>query len=245
MELIIVPGYSEVGAVASDIVASEVARDHSLHLGVATGSSPLSLYEALVERHASTWDYSKLRVSCLDEYIGLPRESEYTYRKTVIRTVLRPLGVPEHQFTSPDVWNSAPEVAAQKFEEFLAEHPVDLQIAGIGTNGHIAFNEPNSGLLSRTRVARLSPETRAANARFFPSPDVVPHLCVTQGLGTILNSRMLLMVVSGAEKSRALASAVNGPLTAACPASIVQMHSNAVIVADEDAAREVAQAVWA
>lgn len=236
MELIVVPGYAEVGSVGSDVVVSEIATNRDLHLGVATGSSPLSLYAAMAERRGALWDFSGLTVSCLDEYLGLPEVSEQTYRNTVIRTVLQPLGIPIERLTSPDAWSPSPEGAADDFDAFLRAHPVDVQIAGIGANGHVAFNEPHSGLLSRTRVASLTQATREANARFFPSLDDVPRRCITQGLGTILESKMLVMLVSGEAKAEALDRAVNGPITAACPASILQLHPNAVVIADEAAA---------
>jgi glucosamine-6-phosphate deaminase len=158
----------------------------------------------------------------------------------LLREVCAPLGIPPAQLHVPE-GSAADEAglaaAAQAYDELIRQAGgVDVQILGIGANGHLGFNEPGSALRSRTRVKRLSERTRADNARFFDSPDEVPTHCVTQGLGTILEARRLVLVASGPGKAPAMAAALEGPLSASCPASVLQLHADVVVCVDEGAA---------
>jgi glucosamine-6-phosphate deaminase len=162
----------------------------------------------------------------------------------LLREVCAPLGLPPERLHVPDGSGdseAALSAAAADYERRIAEAGgVDVQILGIGANGHLGFNEPGSALTSRTRVKRLSERTRADNARFFDSVDAVPTHCVTQGLGTVLDARKLVLVASGAGKAAAVAAALEGPLSASCPASVLQWHADAVAVLDEAAAAGLA-----
>lgn len=209
-------------------------------LGVATGSSPLMLYAEL-GRLASEgeFDPTGVRAFALDEYVGLPKEHPESYWSTLMRTVCDTIGVLPENLHVPN-GEAATEAelrarAADYDDRIDATGGIDVQILGIGTNGHLGFNEPGSSLSSRTRVKRLSAQTRTDNQRFFDDRDVPTH-CVTQGLGTIRRARKLVLIATGAGKASAVEAAVEGPLTASCPASILQWHEHAVVVADEDAA---------
>lgn len=222
-------------------VSEAVAAGRKPVLGLATGSSPLGLYRDLaiaVERGLA--DLSEASGFALDEYVGLPPGHPQSYREVLLAEVCRRVGLDPERLHVPDgSGRTAPDLAAaasRHEEQIRAVGGIDLQILGIGTNGHIGFNEPGSSLTSRTRVKRLSDRTRADNARFFDSLDDVPTHCVTQGLGTVLEAKRLLLVATGQAKSAAVAAAVEGPLSASCPGSVLQWHPDAVVVVDEAAA---------
>ncbi|MBI1376818.1 MAG: glucosamine-6-phosphate deaminase [Frankiales bacterium] len=241
MEVVIVPSASVVADVAAEAVLGGLPADRPPVLGLATGSSPMGLYDRLAAAAAD----GRLRCHdlsgvALDEYVGLPPGHPQSYRAVLERTVCEPVGLRRERLHVPDgsgACLAALEAGALRFERTVAGlGGVDVQVLGIGANGHLGFNEPGSALSSRTRVKRLSDRTRADNARFFGAPQDVPTHCVTQGLGTILEARRLVLVATGTAKAAAVAAALEGPLTASCPASVLQWHADAVAVLDEDAA---------
>ncbi len=210
-------------------------------LGLATGSSPLGLYQELGRAVASgRADFSAAHGVALDEYVGLPPDHPEGYRQVLLRDVCGVLGLADERLAVPDGSGRdlpALTAAARAFEERLtALGGVDVQVLGIGANGHLGFNEPGSALMSRTRVKRLSEQTRRDNARFFTRPEDVPTHCLTQGLGTILEARRLVLVATGDTKSDAVSAALEGPLTASVPASVLQWHPDTVVCLDEAAA---------
>ena len=168
------------------------------------------------------------------------RSTTRSYREVLAREVCGPLGLDLAHLHVPDGSGRTLDeldAAAETYENSIAKQGgIDVQILGIGSNGHIGFNEPGSALSSRTRVKRLSDRTRLDNARFFARPEDVPTHCVTQGLGTILEARALVLVATGSTKAATVAAAVEGPLTASCPASVLQWHARATVVVDEAAA---------
>ena len=240
------PTPAEVAERAAEVVIDGLAEAVSSGrsepvVGLATGSSPLGLYAVLARAVAGgRLDLRQARGFALDEYVGLPAGHPQSYREVLLHEVCGPLGLPAQRLEVPDgSGTSVAELAAgaEEFERRIGQAGgVDVQILGIGANGHLGFNEPGSALTSRTRVKRLSERTRADNARFFDSAAQVPTHCVTQGLGTVLEARRLVLVASGEGKAAALAAAVEGPLSASCPASVLQWHADAVVVLDEAAA---------
>lgn len=237
MEVVICPNEAEVGAVAADRVISSIAGSQTPVLGVATGSSPIQLYQELARRvEAGEVDLSHALAFALDEYVGLPPEHELSYKETVRRTVQVPLGMDPDRVRVPNGFAPDLAAAAQEYEDAITDAGgVDVQILGIGTNGHIGFNEPTSSFSSRTRVKTLTRQTREDNARFFSDGETVPTHCVTQGLGTIMEARAIVMVVTGEHKADAVAAMVEGPVAGVCPASILQFHPKVFIVIDEAA----------
>jgi glucosamine-6-phosphate deaminase len=234
MEIFVVPDAAGTGAVAAGILAAVIRSKPDAVLGVATGSSPIPVYEALAEHQL---DLSRVRAFALDEYVGLPAGHPQSYAEVVRREVTERLGLDPALVSVPAGGAEDPHQAADLYDAAIrAAGGVDVQILGIGHNGHIAFNEPGSELDSRTRVEVLAERTRQANARYFRSFDDVPTQCITQGLGTILEARQLLMVVNGADKADVLASALNGPVSPGCPGSVLQLHPHVTVVADEAAA---------
>lgn len=239
MEVVPLGSAEEIGRVAADVVETLVAAWPTAVLGLATGSSPLPVYTELIARHRAGTGPAYDRVTCftLDEYVGLPPGHEQTYRVTIARGLTDPLGIAAEQVHGPDPHEEGLPSAGERYEARIREAGgIDVQVLGIGSDGHLAFNEPGSSLASRTRFKTLTRQTRLDNARFFDSPDDVPTHVLTQGLGTILEARHLLLVVTGESKAQALAAAVEGPLSASCPASVLQLHPHATVLLDPAAA---------
>jgi len=239
MEVVPLADAAAVARVGADVVEDLVRRTPGAVLGLATGSSPLGTYAELVRRHrAGTGpSYAGVRCFTLDEYVGLPPGHPQSYRATIARELTDDLGLPADRVSGPDPTPEGLPTAGERYEAALeAAGGVDLQVLGIGTDGHLAFNEPGSSFASRTRLKTLTRGTRRDNARFFGSADDVPVHVLTQGLGTILRARHLLLVATGAGKAQALAAAVEGPLTASCPASALQLHPHVTVLCDEEAA---------
>jgi glucosamine-6-phosphate deaminase len=236
LEVVIVDSPESGGQLVAEAIAELVKADPETVLGLATGSSPLPVYAALAERR-SELDFSKVRGFALDEYVGLPADHPASYHEVISREVTPRVGLQQSNVSIPD-GNAADLVAAAgQYEDAIeAAGGVDLQLLGIGTDGHIGFNEPTSSLRSRTRIKTLTPQTRADNARFFDAPDDVPTHCITQGLATILDARHLVLLAWGSGKAAAVAAAVEGPLSAMCPASVLQLHPHATVIVDESAA---------
>lgn len=233
-EVVIVPDAAEGGRVAAARIAALVAEKPDAVLGLATGSTPLSTWRALA---GLGLDLSRVRGFALDEYVGLPPGHPESYRAVVQRDIVDPLGLVPSLVRVPGDDGGDIATAGDRYEAAIrAVGGVDLQVLGIGTTGHIGFNEPGSSLASRTRVKTLTEQTRRDNARFFPSLDDVPRHCLTQGLGTILDARRLVLLAFGAGKADAVAGAVEGPVTASLPGSAIQLHADVTVVVDEAAA---------
>jgi glucosamine-6-phosphate deaminase len=243
MEIVIRSTPDEVASTVADIVERSVRRGPTT-LGLATGSSPLGSYRELIRRHHDDGlDFSSARVFLLDEYVGLPKSHEQSYFSVIRSEFVDRVNLDPGRVHGLD--GQAPDLAAEaaRYDAAIAAAGgIDVQLLGIGTDGHIGFNEPGSSLTSRTRIKTLTEQTRLDNARFFGSVDDVPLHVLTQGLGTIGEARHLVMVAVGAGKADAIAAAVEGPLTAICPASVLQLHRHATVVVDEAAAEWLALA---
>ncbi|MEL4503775.1 glucosamine-6-phosphate deaminase [Luteococcus sp. H138] len=244
MEIIIVDNSEQIGRVAAGRLSHWIKGIEAPVLGVATGSSPLGIYTDLVRRvGAGELDLSKASAFALDEYVGLPADHPQSYADTIRRTVTEPLGMDPQRVHVPDGMADDIDAFCQSYEDaIIAAGGVDVQILGIGPNGHIGFNEPGSSLASRTRIKTLSKATRQANARYFSDESQVPTHCLTQGLGTILDARHLLLVADGERKADAIAAMAEGPLGTHCPATAVQLHRHVVVVVDEAAASKLRHA---
>lgn len=237
MEVVIVQDRDAAGALVADIVVTHV-RPGAV-LGLATGSSPLPAYRELIRRHReASLSLAECRAFLLDEYVGLPRTHPESYHSVIRREFTDEAGLERVDGPNGEAQDIPAEAA--RYEAAIAEAGgVDVQLLGIGTDGHLGFNEPGSSLASRTRVKTLTRQTRADNARFFDSIDDVPRHVITQGLGTILDARHLVLIATGEGKAAAVATAVEGPVSAFCPASILQLHPRATVVVDETAAAKL------
>ncbi|WP_028658787.1 glucosamine-6-phosphate deaminase [Nocardioides insulae] len=242
MEIVPLTDAAQVGRIGADTVEALVASDPAAVLGLATGSSPLPLYRELIRRHRDGTgpSYARVRTFNLDEYVGLPPDHPQSYLATIRRELTDPIGLPRAQVHGPDVTPEGLPEAGERYERAIASAGgIDLQILGIGGDGHLAFNEPGSSLASLTRITTLTQRTRSDNARFFDSPDDVPRHVLTQGLGTIRRAAHLLLVATGRDKAVAVAAALEGPVSASCPASVVQLHRHVTVLLDEAAAAQL------
>lgn len=224
----------EIGPAAARLVLQALDARPEPVIGVATGSSPSPLYDALA---SSSADFGRASWFALDEYVGLPAGHPESYAEVLRREIIEPLGLDPRSVHLPDPHRPDLQAACEDYEHRIAAAGgIDLQILGIGRNGHLAFNEPGGALDSRTRVEVLTEDTRRANQRFFDSLESVPTHCLTQGLGTILEARALLLIARGEDKARALHAALKGPVSPDCPASVLQLHGRVTILADAAAA---------
>jgi len=238
MEVVIAPAH-ELAVLAADAVDALVRARPDAVLGLATGSSPLKVYDELARRHEEQGlSFARARAFMLDEYVGLPEDHPERYRNVIETEIASRVDFAPGAVQGPD-GNAEDLVAAcAAYEESIAgAGGVDLQILGIGTDGHIAFNEPGSSLASRTRIKTLTAQTREDNARFF-GDDVerVPRHCLTQGLATIMSARHLVLLATGKGKAEAVHQLVEGPISALWPATIMQMHPHATVLVDDAAA---------
>jgi glucosamine-6-phosphate deaminase len=243
MEVVPLESADEIAVLAADTIEAVVRRKQAAVLGLATGSTPLPTYCELRRRHAAAVGPSYAAVTCfnLDEYVGLPTRDgvvhEQSYRATIARELTDGLDIGPDQVNGPDPSPDGLPTSGERYEALIAAAGgIDLQLLGIGADGHLAFNEPGSSLASRTRIKTLTAQTRKDNARFFGSPEEVPTHVLTQGIGTILQARHLLLIVTGESKADAVAAAVEGPVSASCPASALQLHPHVTVLLDQTAA---------
>lgn len=236
---VIIAAPRELADRAADAVEELVAARPGAVLGLATGSSPLRVYDELVRRHREgRLSFARARAFTLDEYVGLPRTHPQLYRNVVRDEIESRVDFAPGAVRGPDGNTGDHAAACAAYEEAItAAGGVDLQILGIGTDGHVAFNEPGSSLASRTRVKTLTRQTREDNARFFGGDvDAVPRHCLTQGLATIMDARHLVLLATGSAKAEAVRQLVEGPVSALWPATVLQMHPKVTVLVDDDAA---------
>ncbi|MFJ5779863.1 glucosamine-6-phosphate deaminase [Streptomyces sp. NPDC093094] len=240
MEVVVRSDAGEAGRTAADIVQHALRRGVRT-LGLATGSSPLLTYRELVRRHTDEeLSFASVEVFLLDEYVALPAFHPQAYAQVIRREFTQHVDLDPSKVRAPSSTATDPVAEARRYEEALAASgPIGVQILGIGRNGHIGFNEPGSSLASRTRPKTLTEATRRDNARFFTSLQDVPRHVITQGLATISEASHLVLIATGPGKADAVAAAVEGPVSARCPASVLQLHPHATVVLDESAAAKL------
>jgi glucosamine-6-phosphate deaminase len=238
MEVIIQRDATQVAKVAARIFEDQLDRKPASVLGLATGSTPLGLYRELVAMsRAALLDFSRVRTFNLDEYVGLAPDHPHSYAHFMRANLFNHVNVPPAAIHIP---NGLAKDIPKQCDEYEASIKraggIDLQLLGIGTDGHIGFNEPSSSLASRTRLKTLTPRTIEDNAHFFGSAEQVPRHVITMGVGTIMEARHCLVLALGEGKAGAVAAMVEGPITADCPASILQMHPKCTLIVDDAAA---------
>lgn len=239
MEIIIVDTPADVANIAANYLGHYA--NEGANIGVATGSTPLATYRELIRRYeAHEVTFKDCSFFALDEYVGLPTAHEQSYYHVIHNEIADHIDIDPANVHLPNGLAEDIPAACEGYERMIADAGgIDIQLLGIGANGHIGFNEPSSSLSSLTRIKTLHPQTVADNSRFFDSPDDVPHHVLTQGLGTISRAGHLLLLATGSGKAPAVAAAVEGPVSASCPASILQMHPQATIVVDREAASQL------
>ena len=239
MEIIIQPTAHAASVIAARLIARQVREKPDSVLGFATGSTPIATYQELIRLHrVEGLDFSRVTTFNLDEYVGLNATHPASYHAFMDAHLFSHINVPRERIHIPDGMAADVPAECARFEAAIrAAGGIDLQLLGIGSDGHIGFNEPSSSLASRTRIKTLTELTRANNARFFDGDLTnVPLHCITMGVGTIMETRAVLLLAFGAGKAQAVAEAVEGPITAMNPASILQMHPVAKCLMDEPAA---------
>jgi glucosamine-6-phosphate deaminase len=241
LEIIIEPTPQLASASAARVVARLIREKPDAVLGLATGSTPLLLYQELIRLHREDQlDFRKVRTFNLDEYIGLPPHSPQSYHYFMWENFFKHINIARKNVHIPDgMAKNIPAFCANYEERIRKAGGIDLQVLGIGTDAHIGFNEPGSSLASRTRFKTLTTQTRKDNGHFFGSEGKVPCHVITMGIGTIMEARECMVLAFGARKARAIAGAVEGPITAANPASVLQMHPVAKVFLDEPAASKL------
>jgi len=237
LRVIIRPDAQAACITAARIIAEQVLRKPDCVLGLATGGTPVVCYRELIRLHQQgQLDFSRVTSFNLDEYVGLSPQHPQSFHAFMFENLFNHINIPRDQIHIPD--GMATDIAgscAAYEQRIAAAGGIDLQLLGIGTDGHIGFNEPGSSLASRTRLKTLCEQTVRDNARFFDHPDEVPQLSVTMGVGTILDSRRCILLATGNNKAAAIRSAIEGPVTSQITASALQLHRDAIAILDEAA----------
>ena len=242
MDVVVEGSPEQAAIVVADMVEGVLSAQTTPILGLATGSSPLLTYQELIRRHQSErLSFQHAIVFLLDEYVGLPASCPESYLAFIRREFTGQVDLASGAVHGPPTDEETLRSCCASYDRQIAEAGgIDLQILGIGSDGHIGFNEPGSSLASRTRLKTLTDATRSDNARFFGGDaEAVPRHVVTQGIGTILEARHLVLIATGSGKEAAVASAVEGPVTAMVPASALQLHPRATVVVDREAASQL------
>lgn len=241
MEIIIQPTPEAASLLAARHLARLIREKPNAVLGLATGHTPLALYRELIRLHREDGlDFSRVTTFNLDEYVGLPPAHPASYHAFMQEHLFAHINISAPRIHLPDGLATDIPASCRAYEEAIrAAGGIDLQLLGIGGDGHIGFNEPSSSLASRTRIKTITERTRRDNAYAFATPDAMPHHVLTMGVGTIMDARQVLLLAFGAKKADAIAAALEGPITAMNPASILQMHPVAKYLLDEPAAAKL------
>ncbi|WP_068747575.1 glucosamine-6-phosphate deaminase [Thermovenabulum gondwanense] len=240
MKVIVVKDYAELSKKAALFVVEEITKKPDLVLGLATGNTPLGMYQELVRLfQKGKVDFSKVVTFNLDEYVGLSPEDKNSYHYYMFENFFKHINIPPENIHIPNgIADDIEEECRSYDEEILKYERIDLQILGIGINGHIGFNEPGDELITSTHVTELSEETRKANSKFFENPDEVPRFAITMGLGTIMKARKILLLASGREKAKIIAEFLGEEsVSTKVPASFLLIHPDVTCIIDEEAAQ--------
>ncbi len=241
MRVIIEKDYQAMSKRSAQLVAEVIRKKADAVLGLATGSTPIGLYKELVRMHEEEdLNFSQATTFNLDEYYGLAPDHPQSYHYFMYQELFKDIDIPKDKIHIPDGLAKDVDTFCAEYERKIVEAGgIDIQVLGIGRDGHIAFNEPGSSLGSRTRLKTLAKETIEDNSRFFKSIDEVPKFAITMGVATIMEAKVCLLLVNGPGKAGAVAAAIEGPITSQITASVLQMHPNAIAIMDEDAASEL------
>lgn len=237
MKVIIAKDYEELSRKAAEIMINVVKENPSAVLGLATGSTPIGLYKAMIEDHVKNGtSYKNVKTVNLDEYVGLPADNDQSYRYFMRDNLLDHIDVDLNNTNIENGVAKDLDAECARYNALLHALPRDIQLLGIGANGHIAFNEPGTPFDSETHVVDLTENTIQMNSRFFADEKDVPRRALTMGPKNIMDAKKILILAVGANKADAVKRMLNGPVDPALPASILQKHPNCTLIADEAAA---------
>lgn len=238
MKLIIVKNYDEMSKCAAGIMAEQIKEKADSVLGLATGGTPEGMYKELIRMNKDgEIDFSKITTVNLDEYIGLAGDHEQSYRFFMNSHLFNHVNINKDKTFVPNGLAKDPNEEGKNYDKMIDElGGTDIQLLGVGNNGHVAFNEPDSHLISGTHLTGLTESTIKANSRYFDSIDEVPKTAITMGLGQIMKAKKILLVASGEGKAEAMKELFSGKITTECPVTMLQMHRDVTVVIDEEAA---------
>lgn len=236
MELIIVEDYDALSKEGYRIVEAVLKAKQDACLGLATGSTPLGLYKEMIAGYKKGLSYKKVTSYNLDEYAGLGEGDSQSYRTFMNENLFSHIDIDISNTHVPDGKNANLESACRSYNDMLAKNVRDIQILGIGVNGHIAFNEPGTDFESVTHVVELSEDTVLQNARFFDSASEVPKRAISMGIANIMEAKAVVLFASGPNKAQAVYDTVKGEISPRCPASVIRTHAHSYLIADKAAA---------
>lgn len=238
MKLYIAETYDELSRMAADIISDELSGKKPFNLGMATGSTPLGLYRQLVQKNrAGQLDLTDVRLFNLDEYYPLAQDHPQSFFSFMKNHVYDPLHLPSHRVFIPNGLAKDTGEECNRYERLIHQHGgIDLQILGVGSNGHIGFNEPGTSFASRTQVVRLADQTIQDNARSFDDVGDVPKQAITMGIGTILESRRIVLLANGEAKAEAMRELFHGKITEQVPVTSLRLHPHVTVIIDQKAA---------
>ncbi|WP_406866710.1 glucosamine-6-phosphate deaminase [Priestia megaterium] len=245
MNIIQVKNYSEMSAKAADMLISKLHEKPNMNLGLATGGTPKGLYDRLIQDHKEHGtSYKQVTSFNLDEYVGMKPQDPNSYHYYMADALFNHIDIDVSNTHVPNGLADTPEEECRRYDEMIQNHGgIDLQILGIGQNGHIGFNEPGTSFNSPTHIVTLEESTRKANARYFNSLDEVPTQAITMGIDSIMKSKEILLLISGEAKAEAMYQLLNGEITEEFPASILKKHHSVTIIADQEALSKVSTMV--
>jgi len=240
MKIIVCKDYNEVSQKAAAIVIKELILNPKMNIGLATGSSPLGLYKKLIDAYnEGIISFKDVSTFNLDEYVGIARTHPQSYYSFMNENLFKYIDIQEKNVNIPNNDLSKLDELPGEYDKKLLGKQRDIQILGIGKNGHIGFNEPGASLSNETFITKLNEQTRIDNSRFFDSLDEVPKYAITMGIKNIMYAKKIIMIASGKRKAKVINEAVNGPITTEVPASILQLHPELTLIIDEEAASEI------
>lgn len=241
MKIIKTANYEEMSLKAAEMMIDRIRNNPEMTLGLATGSTPKGVYKKLIEDHVhNKTSYSKITTINLDEYVGIDELDPNSYHYFMKEELLGHIDIPPSQTHLPNGAAEDAQAECDRYETLIESMGgIDLQLLGIGENGHIGFNEPGTSFSSKTHLIKLEEDTRQANARFFNSLDEVPTHAITMGIATIMASKEVILLASGESKAKAISRLINGEIDESIPASALKNHKNFTIIADEEALKLV------
>ncbi|RKD32257.1 glucosamine-6-phosphate deaminase [Thermohalobacter berrensis] len=241
MKIQIVKDYEEMSRKAANIVASQIILKSNSVIGLATGDTPKGMYKELVRLYKNEdIDFSEVKTFNLDEYYGLAKDNPQSYHYYMMENLFKHVNIKKRNINIPDGMAESIEKECERYEKKIEKAGgIDLQVLGIGRNGHIGFNEPDLKFEAKTHLVKLDEDTIKANSRFFNSIEEVPTMAISMGIKTIMHARKVVLLASGREKAEAIYKAVKGKITPEVPASVLQLHPDATFIIDQEAASKL------
>jgi len=241
MNVVVVKNYYEISIKSAQLIAEQITKKKNSVLGLATGQTPVGMYQELIKMFKrGDIDFSEVRTFNLDEYYGLPSKHPQSYHYYMWDTFFKYINIKKENI---HLLNGATENIKEEcnqYEILIQKHGgIDLQILGIGDNGHLGFNEPAIGLNSKTHLVNLSEETIQANSQYFDDIQKIPRQALTMGIGTIMKAKKIVLLANGRKKSQAIERTIHGPVSTEVPATVLQLHNNVLLIIDEEAASQI------